>query len=77
MKVGLLWFDDDPRRGLEEKVQQAAVRHEQKYGRRPDLCYVHPATFGNRECPCFANGVEIRPGSSILPHHFWIGVKET
>jgi hypothetical protein len=78
VKTGLLWFDDDPRRELEEKVLRAAAHYERKYGRAPNLCFVHPGAFdGNGKRPNKkAGGVEIRPGRSVLPHHFWIGVAE-
>jgi len=78
MKVGLLWFDDDPRRQLEEKVLRAATHYERKYGLQPNLCFVHPSAFnGNGKHPVKkAGGVEIRPGRSILPNHFWLGVAE-
>jgi len=78
MKIGLLWFDDDPRKKLEEKVLRAAVHYERKYGLPPNLCFVHPSAFnGNGKRPVKkAGGVEIRPGRSILPDHFWLGVAE-
>lgn len=78
MKTGLLWFDDDPRRQLEDKVLRAAAHYERKYGRAPDLCFVHPDAFdGNgKRANKKVNGIEIRPGRSVLPHHFWIGVAE-
>jgi hypothetical protein len=78
MKVGLLWFDDDPQRELEQKVLRAATHYEHKYGRLPDLCFVHPSALGgNGKRPVKkAGGVEIRPGHSVLLHHFWLGVAE-
>ncbi|MBE9473220.1 MAG: hypothetical protein KAW49_08450 [Anaerolineae bacterium] len=78
MKVGLLWFDDDPRKQLEEKVLRAATHYERKYGQPPNLCFVHPSTFnGNgKKGRLRANGVEIRPGRSILPDHFWLGISD-
>lgn len=78
MKIGLLWFDDDPRRELEQKVLRAAMHYERKYGRSPNLCFVHPSVFdgnGKRRVKK-VGGVEIRSGRSILPHHFWLGVAE-
>ena len=45
MEVGLLWFDDDPQRRLEEKVLRAAMHYERKYGQPPNLCFVHPSVF--------------------------------
>ena len=71
-----MWFDDDPGRGLEDKVLRAAVHYEQKYGRRPDLCFVHPSAFGGNDRVTKAGKVEIRPGRSVLRHHFWLGKTE-
>jgi hypothetical protein len=84
MKTGLLWFDDDPRRQLEEKVQRAATHYERKYGRSPTLCFVHPSVFngngngkrGKQSDVKKAGEVEIRIGRSVLPNHFWLGVAE-
>ena len=76
--TGLLWFDDSPRRKLEEKVSRAVAHYERKYGQAPDLCLVHPSTLkGNgKKVAKKAGGVEIRPGRSVLRHHFWLGVTE-
>jgi hypothetical protein len=83
MKTGLLWFDDDPRRKLEEKVQRAAAHYERKYGQVPDLCYVHPSALdngngkrGKRSDVMKAGEVEVRAGRSVLLHHFWLGMAE-
>lgn len=43
MNVGMLWFDNDPRAGLEVKVARAADYYRTKYGRKPTLCFVHPS----------------------------------
>ena len=78
MKTGLLWFDDDPRKELEEKVLRAAMHYKRKYGQAPNLCFVHPSALnGNgKRSLTRAGGVEIRPGRSVLPNHFWLGVAE-
>jgi hypothetical protein len=73
MRSGLLWFDDDPAATLEDKVRKAAAHYERKYGHRPDLCLVHPPTFGGDGKVEKVDGVTIRPGRSVLPHHFWLG----
>ncbi len=81
MKVGLLWFDDDPRRELEDKALRAAAHYERKYGCRPGLCFVHPSAFngnGKGEPKVVKAGeAEIRAGRSVLRHHFWLGLHET
>jgi hypothetical protein len=79
MKTGLLWFDDDPKRDLKEKVLRAATHYEQKYGQMPNTCLVHPSTFngsGNGEQKLVTGAVEVRPQRSVLPDHFWLGVAE-
>ena len=43
MRVGMLWFDDDDRRSVEEKVHRAAGYYQDKYGKMPTLCFVHPS----------------------------------
>jgi hypothetical protein len=72
MEVGMLWFDDDSRRGLEEKVARAAAHYKQKYGQMPTLCFVNPGTLNGG--PDVAAGVQIKPVRTVLPNHFWIGV---
>jgi len=76
MKTGLLWFDDAPSRTLEDKVLRAAARYEQKYGRLPNLCFVHPKAFDGNGKVKKVGEVEIRAGRSVLPDHFWIGVED-
>ena len=74
MKVGMLWFDDDGSRTVEDRISRAAKHYVSKYGSTPTLCYVHPSMLdGNR---LDANGVEVRTANSILPHHFWLGQDE-
>ncbi len=76
MKTGMLWFDNDPKTDLEVKIKQAATYYQKKYGRKPNLCFVHPSML--KEPPANSqNGVEIKANRSILPHHLWIGLRET
>ena len=81
MEVGLLWFDNDPKVGLEEKIRRAAVRYAEKFGRPANLCVLNPATLGCR--PATADGLEVLldgrtikvlAARQVLPHHFWVGV---
>jgi hypothetical protein len=82
VKIGMLWFDDDKHKKLEDKVLRAAAYYERKYGQAPNLCFVHPSIFngngkrGKQDAIKKAAGVEIRPDRSILLDHFWLGVAE-
>ncbi len=73
MKEGLLWFDNDPRRKLADKVRQAATRYQVKFGQKPTVCYLNAADFDGQ--PTDVNGVQLRTASNILRYHFWIGIE--
>ena len=82
MDTGMLWFDNDKKRDLNAKVSRAATYYHEKYGKVPNLCFVHPTMIslnGERKTPkdkrkLKAGEVEVRPAPSVLPNHFWIGV---
>jgi hypothetical protein len=75
MNVGMLWFDNDPRTALTDKVERAADYYRRKYGRIPDLCLVHPAMLGSHPEQILGRGgkVAVRSNRAILPGHLWIG----
>jgi hypothetical protein len=84
MDVGMLWFDNDQKSNLQERVQRAADYYARKYGKKPNLCFVHPSMLPQPvEIPANGNGadrlkagaVEVRSSNSLLPNHFWIGVE--
>lgn len=75
MQEGLLWFDADPKRDLTDKVARAAERYRFKFGRRPNLCYVHPSVLERGSVEL--NGVRLVPAHNVLKHHFWIGIEES
>jgi hypothetical protein len=74
MQEGLLWFDADSKRDLAEKVARAADRYRFKFGRRPNLCYVHASMLDQGSVEL--DGVRLAPAANVLKHHFWIGVEE-
>lgn len=71
MRVGWLWFDNDPGRTTEEKIRRAAERYREKFGQTPDTCYVHPQAIAEKEQQCGA--VHVVAVRYVLPHHFWLG----
>ncbi|MDX1438065.1 MAG: hypothetical protein R3335_14735 [Anaerolineales bacterium] len=71
MNIGMLWYDNDPKKSLGDKVDQAATYYQDKYGKSPDLCFVHPSMESEEGQ---AGTVEIRSSGSVLPNYFWIGV---
>src|SRR3972149_3661059 len=77
MAIGMLWFDDDARRTLNEKVARAFEHYKPKYGATPTLCFVNPSVLKDKDAPEMAAGVLLRPARTVMLHHFWIGVGET
>ena len=80
MRVGLLWFDDDPKKEVSLKVKEAAERYFEKFGRWPNVCYVSPATLPlPRDAECIGiegvhlDGLRVLSSPLILPDHFWVG----
>ena len=73
MEIGMLWFDDDGKRTLDEKVTRAAEHYRTKYGAAPTVCFVNP-TMLPRNAPELAAGMQLRPARNIMVNHFWIGV---
>jgi hypothetical protein len=79
MDFGLLWYDGDPRRPLEEKIERAARRYREKFGRRPNTCFVHPQLVHERsgkkkhvaDPPAT---IRVVSAPTVLLHHFWVGV---
>ena len=76
MQTGMLWFDDDPGRTLEDKVLKAAAYYQHKYHQRPNLCLVHPSALNGNGKTAEVGGVEVSVGRSVLPDHFWLWQRE-
>ena len=71
MDIGMLWFDNDPKTDLVTKLTNASIYYQMKYGKAPNLCFVHPSMIAQfLEKP---KGLEIRQNPVIRPHHFWLG----
>lgn len=79
MNIGMLWFDNDPKAEMTKKIEKAASYYRQKYGKAPNVCFIHPSMLHLESAdtvvsPVKAGGVEVRTSRSVLPNHFWIGV---
>lgn len=72
MKTGLLWFDGDPKKGLEQKIGEAVARYREKFGAAPNTCFVHPKDL-NSHGSVAPRGIRVVAASNILRNHFWVG----
>jgi hypothetical protein len=72
MKVGMLWFDNDPKTDIAMKINRAVDYYRNKYGQTPNLCIVHPSMV--KASPIKTGTIEVRSSRSVLPNHFWLGL---
>lgn len=77
MNIGMLWFDNDTKSDLLTKVSRAAIYYQNKYGKQPNICFVHPsmAQTKSEDQAIIAGKIEVRLTKSVRPHHFWIGIQ--
>jgi len=87
MDIGMLWFDNDRKTSIPNKVERAAQYYQKKYGVNPDICYVHPKMVKGEDD--IINGSKMAAvkdhikigkilvliSEMVLPDHFWIGIK--
>jgi hypothetical protein len=74
MNIGMLWFDNDPKTGLDAKVMRAADFFRKKYGRVPDACMVSPAMLAEPEHK--VGLLTVKPWRRMAPGHLWIGMAD-
>ncbi|MBL8100886.1 MAG: hypothetical protein JNK81_17010 [Anaerolineales bacterium] len=76
MHTGLLWFDNDPKTTLSVKIQKAMEYYFKKFGRKPDLCLVHPSMLETNQKQVEFGKLVVRSYRPIMPGHFWVGVED-
>ena len=70
MREGLLWYDADPRRTPQARVDEALQRYRERFGTAANVCHVAPAeVFVHPD-------VAVVGDPAVLPHHFVVGVDE-
>lgn len=81
MDIGMLWFDKDQSTSFPAKVKRVSEYYQKKYGKDPNVCFVHPATVGDGlgrgvggAGDIKVEDVRVQITERVLPHHFWIGV---
>lgn len=76
MKTGYLWFDDDARTTLPEKII-SAVTHYAHTGREVNTCYVSdPGELITVDTGAEGGVVTVKTGN-VLDHHFLFTLEES
>jgi hypothetical protein len=73
MRSGLLWFDDSPGVPLASKIEKAMQRYQERVGRSPNVCYVHPKTLVGADG--MRPPVKVVESTTIQPNCFLVGFR--
>ncbi len=91
MKSGLLWYDADPKKPIWDKIEEAAQRYYEKFGERPNTCFVNPAAMpqegavpqkvetkraAHPRSVDLASALHVSAKATILPNHIWLGIND-
>ena len=71
VKIGMLWYDNDPNTDVNQKIKKAVEYYEKKYGKKANVCYVRQADSCGQ-----VDGVNIRESRALLQNHYWIGIEQ-
>ena len=68
VKLGWMWFDNDPKTSLDDKLRQASERYRQKFGQKPRLCYVNGSALADPQPD--HGSLQMRGAGNVLPGYF-------
>ena len=74
MHIGMLWFDNS-QLSLNAKVRKAMDYYHKKYGRKPELCLVHPNMIAG-DAVKEIDFITVRPYRPVAAGHLWIGIED-
>ena len=74
MDIGMLWYDDDPKRTLDDKIKRAAAFYQEKYNLTAVECYVNPAALKDLGQPYHVGAILGLPRRETMLNHFWLGL---
>jgi len=74
MNIGLMWFNNDPMKTRNTKIDEAADFYQKKYGIRPNLAWVNPVEMPDGAVNTTPGGVNVKISRSIIPNNYWIGM---
>lgn len=67
----LMWFDDDRKKSITDKIDEALAAYEARFRARANVVLVHPAEIGEA-----SRAVKVRPSSFIQRSTFYVGIED-
>jgi hypothetical protein len=81
LTIALLWYDDDTRRPLPQKILDATARYRERLGAVPTVCHLNPAQaeqalhVSPRKKP-EPLPVRLEPDDTMRPNYFLVGLDD-
>ncbi len=70
-----VWYDDNPKKAINAKIDEAVLRYRQKFGKNPNICRLNEkmGTPGENLIGAQVAGVMIQGAKNIPQNYFWLG----
>jgi hypothetical protein len=69
-----VWYDDNPKKAVKDKIDEAVLRYKQKYGKMPNLCMLSEKIQSSDYSPAVSGlNLQIRTAKNVPQNYFWIG----
>lgn len=73
MVTGMIWFDNDPQKNINEKIHAAIRYYQNKFGNQPTICSLNPKLEELLVKP--VTDIEVFYNPNLSPDHIWLGVR--
>jgi hypothetical protein len=67
----MMWFDDDRKKSVTIKIEEALLAYERRFRRQPNVVLVSEREQVDAKMP-----VQLRTQSYIRPSHFYVGFED-
>ena len=74
MTTGMIWFDNDPHKNINDKIKFAVQYYQKKFGSEPTVCFLNPK-FRDKLINSDSK-IEYDFNLGLTPDHIWIGMKQ-
>jgi hypothetical protein len=74
MATGMIWFDNDPHKNINEKIQLAIQYYQRKFGSQPTICFLNPK-FREKLLETESK-IEVDFNFGLSPDHIWLGMRQ-
>ncbi|HUV15033.1 MAG TPA: hypothetical protein VMW28_00530 [Pelolinea sp.] len=74
MKQGMLWYDSHTGKAFKDRIESAVAYFTQKYGEKPEQCFVHPEMISGENGQTEA--IKVVTDEKVLRNHIWIEFPE-